>query len=436
MPPSPAPTSALGSIGHRLTATARGFARRLEATARGLFRGFDRRYLLPMAAAFSGFVGFGAIIPVLPVHMRIDLGASDVELGVVIGVTSIAALSTRMASGRLVDIRGAALGLVIGLSLCSLAGLLFFAPAGVIGLGVARIVQGFGQAFVFAGCTALTVSRAPADQRARALGLLGVGSWGGMAIGPLFGALLGSFALTALFVMVLPLPLLVVILRSHPGGPGHRRAPDAPRSRLFPVEAIRPGVAQGLINVGSAAMTGFLVLRLAEVGGGGAVAFGAFAASVLLARMFLTPLVDQTGPAAGMTFGAGCFAAGMVVVALAPMPSIGVLGAALCGIGFGFPWPSIATFMLGRVGEHEKGGAIGALTVLSDIAAFLGAIFAGVVAGSFGYSALFFCAAAVVLGSAVVMVPAMRGGGRRTQVERAVGFDLGGRSESYVSGDR
>ena len=68
------------------------------------------------------------------------------------------------------------------------------------------MAQGVGAAFVFSGAAALIVASAPVNQRARAMGLLGVGPWAALAIGPLAGGLIGSFAGTALFVLLLPLP--------------------------------------------------------------------------------------------------------------------------------------------------------------------------------------------------------------------------------------
>jgi DHA2 family methylenomycin A resistance protein-like MFS transporter len=144
-------------------------------------------------AAFSGFLGIGAIVPVLPAHMQADLGSGDVEIGFVIGACSIAALGSRIASGRLVDARGGILGVKLGLVLSSLAGLFAMLPVGLPGLVAARMAQGVGAAFVFSGAAAKIVALDPVNQRARAMGLLAVGPWGALAVGPPAGGLIGSF---------------------------------------------------------------------------------------------------------------------------------------------------------------------------------------------------------------------------------------------------
>jgi MFS family permease len=370
--------------------------------------GLDRRFALLVAAMFTGFVGIGAILPALPLHVTGNLGAGDIELGVVIGAFSIAALATRLVSGRFVDRKGPRLALQLGLAVCSIGGFLFLVPAGLPGVIAARLVQGFGDAFLFTAGAAWTIDLAPSDRRAQALGLLALGIWGGLALGPAVGAVLGGYAATALFVGLMPIPVVVAL-----GRPRGRRADragspgDRPRPRLLPREALRPGIALGLVNVGYATLAGFLVLRLAETGGGGSAAFGAFAAAVLVARILLPTLVDRRGPAFGMILGTTVFASGLVLVAVAPSPTIGVLAAALCGLGYALPWPSIATFTLSRVGEHERGSALGVLTLCYDAAVFVGAIGAGVVAHAAGYPEVFWLAAGAVAAATVVVLPVM-----------------------------
>lgn len=397
----------------------------------------DRRFLLPILASFSSFVGIGALVPVLPFHIHSDLGLGDIELGLVVGAYSVAALGSRIAAGRVVDSRGGVVGLRFGLVVGSVAGLLFFVPAGLPGLLVARMCQGVGAAFVFASGASLVVDLAPVHQRARAMSLLGTGPWGGVAIGPFIGGLIGSYVGTALFIFVMPLPMLWFVLRWRAGGrtggrtggrptgpsPAGRAAPSAvsaasaslapsssgvARPRLIPREALLPGISLGLVSAAGVTLTGFLVLRLADIGGGGGTAYGVYAASVLATRVLLGGIVDRIGSAAGMALGAGLGALGLAVIAVAPLPAMALGGAVLCGIGLAFPWLALVTFSFRRVGEHEKGAAMGVLTAVSDAATFTGSLLAGVIAGALGYPAVFLAGVASLLVSGALVIPAMR----------------------------
>jgi MFS family permease len=393
----------------------RGIARSLGDRLRGAGGSVDRRFLLPIGAAFCGFLGIGAIVPVLPAHMRSDLGSHDVEIGFVIGAYSIGALGSRILSGRLVDARGGMMSVKLGLVLSSLAGLLFVLPLGLPGLVAGRMAQGVGAAFVFGGAAALIVALAPVSQRAKAMGLLGVGPWGALAVGPLIGGLIGSFAGTAVFVLILPLPVLALAVRWRPGDSRGRAQASAGPARLLPPEAMLPGAALGLISIGQITLTGFLALRLAEVGGGGPLAYGAYATGVLATRILLSSVVDRSGPVTGMLIGCLCAAAGMAIVAFAPATAVGVIGAVVCGIGFGFPWLALLTFTFNRVRDQEKGAALGVLTAVSDGANVGGALVAGLVAETFGYPAVFLYGALSILASAGLIIPAMRQAGGAAQ---------------------
>ncbi len=376
----------------------------------------DPRFQLPIAAVFTAFLGIGAIVPVLPGHMQQDLNSGDVEIGFVVGAYSVAALGSRIAAGRLVDARGGIVSVRLGLSVSFLAGLLFLLPLGLPALVAARMAQGVGAAFTFGGAAALIVAMAPPDQRARAMGWLGVGPWGALAVGPIVGALIGSFGGTALFIVLLPLPAMALVLRWRPIEARGRSVAGGPHSRLFPREAMLPGLALGMVSMGQVTLTGFLVLRMAGIGGGGALAFGAYATGVVVARVLLSSIVDKLGSATGMLVGCLVAATGFAVIALAPASPIGVLGAVLCGLGFAFPWLALLTFAFDRVGEHEKGAALGVLTATSDAAMFGGAILAGTIAGLLGYPAVFWAGAVWVLGSGALVIPAMRAARLRTRV--------------------
>ena len=97
-------------------------------------------------AQFCCFLGVGAILPVLPVHLIKDLHASGLVLGVVLGVFPFAALVGRFLGGWAADRRGRARALVIGLLGCSVAGFLLILPLPAPGLAGVRLLHGVSQA--------------------------------------------------------------------------------------------------------------------------------------------------------------------------------------------------------------------------------------------------------------------------------------------------
>src|ERR1700758_3364438 len=158
-----------------------------------------------IGATFLGFLGFGAVLPRLAPHVRLDLGGSDRTVGFVIGTFSVVALCSRIFAGRLADRKGRKRAFLTGLCSCTLAGAAYLLPWGIGGIYLGRVLQGIGEACLYTGAAAWTVEVAGVHRSARALGYLSSGIWGGIAAGPLIGQLLGSFERAAGFQVLLAL---------------------------------------------------------------------------------------------------------------------------------------------------------------------------------------------------------------------------------------
>jgi MFS family permease len=360
---------------------------------------FPIQFWIVIVSTFLGFVGIGAIVPVLGPHVKQDLHQSDVMVGVALGIFSIVALASRLIAGPVTDSHGRRVGLVSGLACCSLAGLLYLAPFGIVSILSARILQGLGEAFLFVSAAAWAVELSPKDRRAQALGYLGAGVWGGMAAGPAIGALLGSFSNAALLLTVSPLPAIWAL----------RRVPDTFErsggrpSFAIPRVALLPGIALGLVNVHYPAMSGFLVLHLAKRGPTvGGKAFSAYAIVILTCRFFLGGLPDRVGPRVTLYTGLAAMAGGLGILSTAPTPSVAIAAAALIGFGFSLPWPSIAATVLNRAAEDERASAVGVLTACVDLFVGFASLADGSIAQRFGYSPIYWVAILGVAGAALV----------------------------------
>ena len=356
---------------------------------------FPIQFWIVIVSTFLGFVGIGAIVPVLGPHVKRDLHQSDVMVGVVLGIFSIVALTSRLIAGPITDSRGRRVGLVSGLALCATSGLLYLLPFGVTTVLVARVVQGLGEAFLFVSAAAWAVELSPKDRRAQALGYLGAGVWGGMAAGPAIGSLLGSFSNASLLLALSPLPAIWA-LRYVPDTlerTGQRPAFAIPRAALM------PGIALGLVNIHYPAMSGFLTLHLAQRGSAiGGQAFSAYAIVILTSRFFLGGLPDRVGPRVTLYSGLAAMACGLGILSTAPAPWLAVTAAALTGLGFSLPWPSIAATVLNRAPEDERASSVGLLTACVDLFVGIASVADGSIAQRVGYAPIYWLA---VLGIAV-----------------------------------
>ena len=323
----------------------------------------------PRRAAFAGIfvvtglglLSIGATLPVIPRYVQGPIGAGDVAVGVVTGAFAITGLACRPLAGHLADRRGRRRVVIAGALLTAIASALYFVPAGVPGLIVARLFLGAGEGMVYTAGSAWIVDLAPADRRGRIIGLYGLAIWGGLTLGPPIGELIlraSSFEMVWAFALAAPLLGALIALRIPESFTPRRDPQPLGRHNLIAREALVPGLGLSLGTVGYAAVAAFLVLHLDEREiGHGAEVFAAFAAMVVVARVFGGWLPDRFGPAPCVV-GAGLVeAAGLVAIMLAESLALAVAGGLAMGAAFSLLFPSLALAVINRVsrGSARRG---------------------------------------------------------------------------------
>ena len=131
------------------------------------------------------------------------------------------------------------------------------------------------------------------------------------------------------------------------------------------------------------------------------MSFTAYALLILLSRFFLGGLPDRIRPSITFNFGIAAMAVGLIVIAAGPGPWLAVAATALLGLGFSFPWTSVATTVLRQTPEGERGSAVGVLSAFCDLFVGVSSFAAGGVATRWGYSAAFAMAAVALIASAI-----------------------------------
>jgi MFS family permease len=298
-------------------------------------REFTPQFWSVVGATLLGFLGIGAVLPGLAPHVRQDLGGSDETVGFVIGIFSFVALGARLFSGTLADTRGRKNTFATGLLCCAVAGAIYLAPLGLLGVYLARVLQGFGEAFLYTGAATWAIEIAGVHRSAQALGYVSSGIWGGMSAGPVLGAWVGSFEHAALTQTVLALMGFALLVRVPER---FKPLPHQTKRAWLPRSMITPGLAVGFVNVHYPVVTGFLILYLAQHGGSGRAAFTAYAVVILFSRFFLGSLPDRVHPKITFYAGLGFMTLGLLTIAAGPPPLIAIGAAAILGLGFSFPW--------------------------------------------------------------------------------------------------
>lgn len=367
----------------------------------------------PAHAAFAGIfvvtmlglVSIGATLPVLPRYVKGPIGSGDLAVGIVLGSFAITGLACRPLAGHLADRRGRKLVVIAGAVATGIAGLLYFVPAGIPGLIVARLFLGAGEGMVYTAGSAWVVDLAPAGRRGRIIGLYGLAIWGGLSLGPPIGELVlhaTSFEGVWAFAAGAPLLGALIALRI-PESYRPRPIQAGDERKLISREALRPGFGLSLAIVGYATVAAFIVLHLDDRGiGHGAAVFTAFAASVVAMRALGGGLPDRLGSIPCAIGAAVVESAGLVVIAFAHNLPEALIGAVAMGAGFSLLFPALALVVINRVPEERRGAAMGTFTAFFDLGVGVGSPLAGLAAALGGYEAAFLLAAACALGTVAV----------------------------------
>lgn len=366
---------------------------------------------LAFAALFTlttlTMLSIGATLPILPRYVQGPIGAGDVAVGVVTGAFAITGLACRPLAGGVADRRGRKPVVIAGALAMVVASALYYVPAGVPGLILARLLLGAGEGMVYTAGAAWIIDIAPVARRGRIIGLYGLAIWSGLSLGPPIGELLlGASGYGLVWAFAITTPLLAALIASRLPRPRQAlRPPGRVADALWARESFAPGAALALATFGYAAVAGFVVLHLDARGiGHGAEVFTAFAASVVATRLLAGNLPDRFGAARCAATAATIEAAGLVAVGVATSPAIVLVGAVAMGAAFSTIFPSLALLVVNRVDEDRRGVAMGTFTACFDIGVGLGAPIAGAAAALGGYALSFYVAAGFALVAMAVAV--------------------------------
>lgn len=361
-------------------------------------------------AAFFVALGFGVMIPVLPIFGR-SFGVSNFLVGVVISAFAGMRLLTSPFCPRI--------NLALGERNAITAGMLIVAASSVAAgmahsyaeLLIWRALGGIGSAMFTVAAMALLLASAPPESRGRAAGLYQGGFLlGGMA-GPAIGGALAGISLTAPFFFYAG-TLGAAAATSHFLLPKGQRAlaHEASAGRSFSAVAsdVRyqaacvSAFAQGWTSFGvRASLVPVLIvegLHQAPSVSGTVFAIAAVAQTAVLLpvgtavdRLGRKPVMIAAGLITGLSAAAAPFA-----------PSVWILTAVLCLYGIGSAAQGTApTAAVGDVVGGRGGSGIAVFSMMTDVGAITGPLVAGWLADKAGMPAAFAVGAAFLLAGSI-----------------------------------
>jgi MFS family permease len=349
--------------------------------------------------AFCVAVGFGVLVPVLPVFAR-SFGVSHLQVGAVVSVFALMRLVFSPFCGRLIVRFGERTVLAVGIYIVALSSGLAGIAQSYPQLLLLRGVGGIGSAMFSVSAMTLLLAAVPADMRGRAVGFFQGGFLLGSMTGPAVGGLLSAISLTAPFffyaaTLAVAGTVGLTLLRTArgDGGPGGS-APVIPfrvvlRDPRFQA-ACATNLAQGWTSSGvrSALVPVLVVEVLHRTAAWTGIAFACAAVAQTLAVGPAGKFVDTVGRRPAMV-GGGVLAA-VSITAVSFAPNVTVLTVALCAYGVAAAFLGTApAAAVGDAAGGRGGTAVAVFSMCADIGSIVGPLVAGLLVDRASYPLAF-----------------------------------------------
>src|SRR6202167_5723363 len=368
-----------------------------------------------VAALFCGYLAVGLPLPVLPLFVRDKLGFSNLIVGIVIGIQFLATVLTRGYAGRVIDSQGGKRSALQGAIVCGFAGLLYFhcpmprlsPTASLATLLIARLIAGFGEGQFVTGCVSWSIASVGPQRAGMSMSWTGIAMCAALAIGaPIGMALYHSYGLEVAMISCMVAPLVAAAIgisaTSYTSTSGLR----LPFYRVVG-QIWREGLGLMLQGVGLSGLTAFASLYFAAHGWGHAgLVMTAFGAGFIFVRVALGSLPDKLGGYRVALWSLAVEAIGQVLIWSAPHEVVALGGALVTGFGCALVFPALGVEALKRVLPANRGSAMGAFVAFLDSAYGGAGPVAGLVAGRFGYAAVYLLGAASAIAGAALVVTA------------------------------
>jgi MFS family permease len=366
-----------------------------------------------IAALFCGYLCVGVPLPVIPLFIHNQLGFGNLLVGLTIGVQFLATVLTRAYAGRLTDQNGGKRSALQGAAVCALAGVLYLlaatpglSPALSLGVVVAgRLTAGFGESQLVTGCVSWSIASVGPQRAGRSMSWTGIAMFAALAIGaPIGMALYEARGLQAAMVACIAAPLVAAAIAwratAYASPAGRRVAFHRVIGQIW-----LEGLGLMLQGVGLSGLTAFASLYFAAHGWRDAgLVMTAFGVGFILVRAVLGHLPDKVGGYRVALWSLFIEAIGQALIWRAPHEIVALAGAFVTGLGCALVFPALGVEALKRVLPANRGSAMGAFVAFLDIAYGISGPAAGLIAGMFGYAAVYLLGAvSAVLGAGLIV---------------------------------
>jgi MFS family permease len=367
-------------------------------------------YVLGLVA-FCVAVGFGVLVPVLPVFAR-SFGVGNAEVGAVISAFALMRLISSPFCGWLIKIFSERVIMAVGIFIVAISSGLAGISRSYLQLLILRGVGGIGSAMFTVSAFTLLLTSVESGLRGRAAGFFQGGFLIGGITGPAVVGALSAISLTApsffyAGTLIVAGTAGLLLLRHRSAKPEDAEPPMPLRAVIRDARyqaACFSNLAQGWTSFGvrSSLIPVLVVELLHRPASWTGIAFAIASVAQTIAVGPAGRFTDMVGRRPAMILGGTLGAVSIMAVPFAPNIWLLIVVLCLYGVASAFLGTAPAAAVGDATGGSHSGTAVALFSMCSDIGAIIGPLVAGLLADTLSYPAAFGVGAALMLMAAAL----------------------------------
>lgn len=357
---------------------------------------WSKSFLFLMGMNLFVFLGFNMLMPTLPVYIK-ELGGSNFQASLVIGIFSISALIVRSFTGNATDKFGRKPLLIIGFCFLIVCNISYFWAA-IMGIMILRFFHGIGWGITSTSIATVVSDIVPANRRGEGMGYYSLTSIFAGSVAPIVAIIImnnGSFKLI-LTISTILLVIGVLLSKGVDIPAVSKRNIDSNKSKgfsmnsLFEKSALFPSFLCFLLAVTFCGIMSYIMLFGKEIGMTNIwIYYVGHVSMILITRPFIGKIFDKKGHAVVIIPGAISVIVGLIVLSYTTSVAGLVIASLFYGFGYGAVQPSLQALAVNRASLERKGAANGTFLSSLDLGFTVGSMLLSLIAQSKSFAVMY-----------------------------------------------
>jgi MFS family permease len=367
---------------------------------------WNKNFTMLVLSNILMYITYYAILSALPIYLLANLHASGSQIGLVVGIFTIASVLMRPLSGFALDRFGRRTIFLLALIFYSLFFIGYLVALSLMAIAVLRFVHGLSWGFTAVSGSTIAADLVPVSKRGEGLGYFALSTTLGMSTGPIIGLFIihqwGYIVMFAsgcvISITSLGCAYAVNLRRRFVVGKRIKLKWDS----MFDRNSLLLSLNVCITMIAYGALLSFIALYGREIGiHNSSLYFLFFSIGIGTARITAGKVFDTRGPRRLITYCILLLIIGFPMLAIAKNAILFYISALIIGFGNGVIFPTFQTMVNNLADANHRGAANSTIYTAVDIGLGSGMILAGLIAQHISLSAIFWVNSIICIGGLV-----------------------------------